>query len=71
MLDQIQKEIESGEYDQYIKTECFICGREIPGTIEHYAVHGNACPTCCGFISKAHKYKYSPTQIKNGLFKHH
>lgn|GEM_PF-6279656 len=52
--EEVQQEVESGEFDKYIKTECAWCGHDIPGTIDWYCARGNMCLDCSVIISRAH-----------------
>jgi len=49
---EIQNEIKKGEYKDKIKKNCAWCNKEIPGTVDWYYLHGNACLVCCARFSK-------------------
>jgi hypothetical protein len=39
-------------YITKIKSNCFLCGGEIPKTWQHYKVMGNCCGKCSSIIGK-------------------
>ena len=50
--EEIQNEIKHEEYKNKIKKNCAWCNEQIPGTIDYYYWHGNACLVCCARFSK-------------------
>jgi len=49
---EVEKEIQSGEFENAIKDRCAWCGANIPGDIGHYASYGNACSPCNSRFSR-------------------
>jgi hypothetical protein len=63
----LQKEIESGDFEDKIKTVCAWCGEGIPGTTNYYVHFGNACQVCNSRFNLAVKKGVSREKIDKML----